>query len=76
MKSRNKKQISIHVITLLGILLTTFFIYSCNTDGYSPVSYTHLDVYKRQEETQAADFLQNYIEMAGMQTGRKGNNVW
>ena len=20
--------------------------------------------------------LQNYIEMAGMQTGRKGNNVW
>ena len=29
-----------------------------------------------REETQAADFLQNYIEMAGMQTGRKGNNVW
>lgn len=28
-----------------------------------------------REETQAADFLQNYIEMAGMQTGRKGNNV-
>ena len=27
-----------------------------------------------REETQAADFLQNYIEMAGMQTGRKGNN--
>ena len=29
-----------------------------------------------REETQAGDFLQNYIEMAGMQTGRKGNNVW
>ena len=29
-----------------------------------------------REETQAADFLQNYIEMTGMQTGRKGNNVW
>lgn len=29
-----------------------------------------------REETQAADFLQNYIEMAGMQTGRKRNNVW
>ena len=29
-----------------------------------------------REETQAADFLQNYIEMAGMQTGRKGNNVY
>ena len=27
-----------------------------------------------REETQAADFLQNYIEMEGMQTGRKGNN--
>ena len=23
-----------------------------------------------------ADFLQNYIEAEGMQTGRKGNNVW
>lgn len=29
-----------------------------------------------REETQAADFLQNYIETEGMQTGRKGNNVW
>ena len=28
------------------------------------------------EEPQAADFLQNYIEAEGMQTGRKGNNVW
>lgn len=25
-----------------------------------------------REETQAADFLQNYIEMEGMQTGRQG----
>ena len=29
-----------------------------------------------REDTQAADFLQNYIEAEGMQTGRKGNNVW
>ena len=29
-----------------------------------------------REEAQAADFLQNYIEAEGMQTGRKGNNVW
>lgn len=29
-----------------------------------------------REETQAADFLQNYIEAEGMQTGRRGNNVW
>lgn len=29
-----------------------------------------------REETQAADFLQNYIEAEGMQAGRKGNNVW
>lgn len=29
-----------------------------------------------REEEQAADFLQNYIEAEGMQTGRKGNNVW
>lgn len=29
-----------------------------------------------REETQAADFLQNYIETEGVQTGRKGNNVW
>lgn len=29
-----------------------------------------------REETQAADFLQNHIEAEGMQTGRKGNNVW
>ena len=29
-----------------------------------------------REEEQAADFLQNYIEMQGMATGRKGNNVW
>lgn len=29
-----------------------------------------------REEGQAADYLQNYIEAEGMQTGRKGNNVW
>ncbi|NDV57346.1 M20 family metallo-hydrolase [Bacteroides sp. 519] len=29
-----------------------------------------------REETQAADFLQNHIEALGMETGRKGNNVW
>ena len=29
-----------------------------------------------REETQAADFLQNYLEERGLQTGRKGNNVW
>ena len=29
-----------------------------------------------REEEQAADFLQNYIEMQGMTTGRKGNNIW
>lgn len=29
-----------------------------------------------REELQAADFLQNYIEAEGMQTGRKGNNIW
>ena len=29
-----------------------------------------------REETQAADCLQRYIELQGMETGRKGNNVW
>ncbi len=29
-----------------------------------------------REEEQAADCLQQYIEGVGMQTGRKGNNVW
>lgn len=29
-----------------------------------------------REETAAADFLQQYIETHGMETGRKGNNVW
>ena len=29
-----------------------------------------------REEEKAADCLQNYIEMQGMATGRKGNNVW
>ena len=34
MKSKNKKRSSIYVITLFGILLTTFLIYSCSTDEY------------------------------------------
>ena len=29
-----------------------------------------------REEAQAADCLQQYIELQGMETGRKGNNVW
>ncbi|MEG1659600.1 MAG: M20 family metallo-hydrolase [Bacteroides sp.] len=29
-----------------------------------------------REEDKAADYLQKYIEAEGMQTGRKGNNVW
>lgn len=29
-----------------------------------------------REETAAADFLQTYIESQGIETGRKGNNVW
>lgn len=29
-----------------------------------------------REEDAAADFLQQYIETHGMETGRKGNNVW
>lgn len=29
-----------------------------------------------RDEAQAADCLQRYIEMQGMETGRKGNNVW
>ena len=29
-----------------------------------------------REDTQAADCLQQYIELQGMETGRKGNNVW
>ena len=29
-----------------------------------------------RDEEKAADYLQNYIEMHGMTTGRKGNNVW
>jgi acetylornithine deacetylase len=29
-----------------------------------------------REETAAADFLQQYIEAQGMETGRKGNNIW
>ena len=29
-----------------------------------------------REETQVADFLQNYIEECGIMTGRSGNNIW
>lgn len=29
-----------------------------------------------RDEEKAANFLQNYIEMQGMATGRKGNNIW
>lgn len=29
-----------------------------------------------REEGKAADYLQQYIECQGMETGRKGNNVW
>lgn len=29
-----------------------------------------------REELKAADYLQQYIECQGMETGRKGNNVW
>lgn len=29
-----------------------------------------------RDEEKAADYLQNYIEMQGMTTGRKGNNIW
>lgn len=29
-----------------------------------------------RDEEKAADYLQNYIEMQGMSTGRKGNNIW
>jgi len=29
-----------------------------------------------RNENQLADFLQHYLEIIGMETGRKGNNVW
>ena len=29
-----------------------------------------------REEEKAADYVQRYLEEMGMQTGRKGNNVW
>lgn len=29
-----------------------------------------------RDEEKAADYLQNYIEMQGIATGRKGNNIW
>ena len=40
MKSENKKQSSIYVITLFGILLTIFLIYSCSTDEYNYTNET------------------------------------
>ena len=44
MKSENKKQISIYVITLFGILLTIFLIYSCSTDEYNYTNETATEV--------------------------------
>lgn len=44
MKSENKKQSSIYVITLFGILLTTFLIYSCSTDEYNCTNETTTEV--------------------------------
>ena len=44
MKSENKKQSSIYVITLFGILLTTFLIYSCSTDEYNYTNETATEV--------------------------------
>lgn len=29
-----------------------------------------------RDEEKAADYLQDYIELQGMTTGRKGNNIW
>lgn len=29
-----------------------------------------------REEEKVADYLKNYLEMQGMETGRKGNNIW
>ena len=44
MKSESKKQSSIYVITLFGILLTTFLIYSCSTDEYNYKNETATEV--------------------------------
>ena len=44
MKSKNKKQSSIYIITLFGILLTTFLIYSCSTDEYNYTNETATEV--------------------------------
>lgn len=44
MKSENKKRSNIYVITLFGILLTTFLIYSCSTDEYNYTNETATEV--------------------------------
>lgn len=44
MKSKNTKRSSIYVITLFGILLTTFLIYSCSTDEYNYANETATEV--------------------------------
>lgn len=40
MESKNKKRSCIYVITLFGIVLTTFLIYSCSTDEYNYTNET------------------------------------
>lgn len=44
MKSKNKKRSRIYVITLFGILLTTFLIYSCSTDEYNYANETATEI--------------------------------
>ena len=44
MKSKNQKRSRIYVITLFGILLTTFLIYSCSTDEYNYANETATEV--------------------------------
>lgn len=44
MKSKNQKRRSIYVITLFGILLTTFLIYSCSTDEYNYANETATEI--------------------------------
>lgn len=44
MKSKNKKRSRIYVITLFGILLTTFLIHSCSTDEYNYANETATEI--------------------------------
>lgn len=44
MKSKNQKRRSIYAITLFGILLTTFLIYSCSTDEYNYANETATEI--------------------------------